>query len=222
MVLVAAIAVQAGVAFASGRVSPSPASSGVTEGQSYNVVFTLDEPIIAPMGSPDPNVTLTFTPADPSRLSLSPPTIEWTPSEWFPPRTLQVTAVHDGIHDVSNTDVVQVTTTSGSEYYSGFVTSFTVVITDVDPTPTTTTTTTTATTTASTTGPTSTTARTTSTTTRAVTTTTVLAVDPGTGSLPATGAPIENAFVAGVVTLIAGLLLLRPRRARSRARPPRR
>ena len=170
------------------------------------------------MGSPDPNVTLTFTPADPSRLSFSPPTIEWTPSEWFQPRTLQVTAVHDGIHDVSNTDVVQVTTTSDAEYYSGFVTSFTVVITDIDPAPTTTTTTTTAPTTSTTTGPTSTTARTTSTTARAVTTTTVLAVAPGNGngSLPATGAPVENAFVAGAVTLIAGLLLLRPKRRRSR------
>ena len=140
LVLGAGLAAQTGVAYAAGKVSPAPASSGVTEGQSYDVDFTLNAPIIVPMGSPDPDVTLSFTPADPSRLSFSPSTIEWDPTQWFETRTLQVTAVHDGVYDASNTDVVQVTATSGSVYYNGYNTSFTVMITDIDPAPTTTTT----------------------------------------------------------------------------------
>ena len=215
LILVGGVAAHTGVAYAAGRVSPSPATSGVTEGQSYDVVFTLDAPIIAPMGDPNPSVTLTFTPQDPSRLSFSPPTIEWDASAWFQTRTLQVTAVHDGIHDASNVDVVQVTATSDAEYYSNYTTSFTVNITDIDPgPPTTTTTTTTPSTTTSTAIPTTTSlgAGTTIMPTTTSTSTTLVAVAPDQGSLPATGAPLGSAAVVGGAFVVTGLLLIRPKR----------
>ena len=240
LVLGAGIAAQAGVAYAAGKVSPSPASAGVTEGQSYDVDFTLNAPIIVPMGSSDPDVTLSFTPTDPSRLSFSPSTIEWDPTQWFETRTLQVTAVHDGIYDASNTDVVQVTATSGPVYYNGYNTSFTATINDIDPVPTTTTTTSPTTTAPATTpttlpisttsaapptagDPTTTTAGTTTSTTRpavnttgATTTTTAIAVLPDHGELPATGVPVENTLIGAGTLFGAGLLLLRPRRSRPR------
>ena len=213
------IAVQASAAYAVGRVSPAPASSTVTEGQSYDVVFTLDAPIIA-ISDPDPNVTLSLTPDDPSRLTLSPTTVEWDASEWFQPRTLHVTAVADGIHDLSNTDVVHVATTSESEYYSGFATSFTVNITDIDPAPTTTTTVAATTTPATTTLPTATTTRTrlappTTVTNPPISTTTMLVVAPAQGELPATGAPIGGLLAGAGVMVASGSLLMQSKRSRA-------
>jgi hypothetical protein len=213
-VLVGALLLLTGTAFAA-KVNPTPTPSSVTEGQSYNVAFTLDNPIISPMGSLDPNVTLSFAADDPSRLSFSPSTIQWTPSSWFQTRNLQVTAIADGVHDATDTDVVHVTATSDSVYYSGYTTSFTAVITDLDPAPTTT-----APAPTSTIAPTTTAAPTTTlvdvhSLPSFFTTTTAppaIAVAPATGALPATGAPIESTLVGGVIALAAGLALTRSKR----------
>jgi hypothetical protein len=49
-------------------------------------VFQLEEPIIAL--TPDPHVTLTFTIDDPSRVSISPSTLDWATTEWPVPSIL--------------------------------------------------------------------------------------------------------------------------------------
>ena len=222
------LGVSAGVAQASSKVGVSPAAFTLTEGTSTDIQFTLDAPIIVPLGA-SPTVTLTFTPADPSRFTFSPSTIDWNANEWSQVRTLHVTAVLDGIYDASNTDVVNVATASGALYYNGFTTSFTVTLNDVDPPPTTTTvlaTTTVPATPTTTAASTTTTAQTpphaattTSTTTPApVPPTTAISVDPAHQQLPATGAPLAAETLLGAATTAAGLALTaRVRRRRTRA-----
>ncbi len=192
------LAAQVGVAFAA-KVNPSSASTNVTEGQSFDVTFTLDSPIIDPPSSTDPDVTLTFTPDDPSRLSFSPSTLQWTPSQWFQTRTVHLT-------------------------------SFTAVITYLDPASTTTAVPTTV---APTTVAPTLVARTSTTlvvvypmpgrlvTTTTVPPTTAIAVAPAHDSLPATGAPIETVFIGGAIAVASGVALARPNRARGRRRRPR-
>ncbi|HEY1741463.1 MAG TPA: hypothetical protein VGI86_22305, partial [Acidimicrobiia bacterium] len=116
-----------GIAFAQ-KIAPSPTTVSVTEGQSHDVNFQLDEPIITPPSSPDPDVTINFTVADPSRVSLSSNSLEWDPSAWTQTRTVTVNALHDGIHDSTNSVVVQFDAVSDSAYYGGFSGSFTVAI----------------------------------------------------------------------------------------------
>jgi hypothetical protein len=218
LVLGVALWLQSGTAFAA-KVNPAPASTSVTEGQSFNVTFTLDNPIINPPSSTDPNVTLSFTPDDPSRLSFSPATVQWTPSQWFQSRTVQVTAIADGVHDLTDTDVVHVTAAGDSPYYSGYTTTFTAVIADLDPAPTTTAP-------ATTVAPTLVALPTTTlvvvdplpstVTTTTPTPTTAIAVAPANDALPATGAPIESTLLGATLALAAGIALTRSKRSRAR------
>ena len=209
-----AIVGTAGAAFAVGRVSPAPATFTMTEGSGVpqTVTFTLQEPIIAM--SPNPHVTLSFTIDDPARISLSPPTLDWDASQWPEPRTLQVTALHDGIDDASDTVTVHVLTTSASEFYDGYTTAFTVTLVDPDaPPPTTTTTTTTA-------APTSTTAATTPTTATPSSAAPGDAAGAGTQpQLAMTGATTARSTLVGAACVAGGALLLAGA-ARSRHRRP--
>src|SRR4051812_46898094 len=83
----------AGTAFAADRVAANPNTFTLAEGASTDVEFFLLEPIIAL--TPDPTVVLTFTVDDPSRISVSPDSLEWAASEWTQTRMLHVTAIHD-------------------------------------------------------------------------------------------------------------------------------
>jgi hypothetical protein len=216
--VVAIVVALPGVAFAAGKVSPAPQTFGVTEGNVQDVVFTLDAPIIGPGPGPA-DVTLSFTPSDPSRISVSPSTLHWDASEWPQPRTLHVTAIHDGVHDASNTVTVQVLTTSASAYYSGYTTSITATIGDIDPAPTTTTVTT---------APPSTTtlARATTVVVTDVLPTTGAAGPPSSGvrsQLAMTGAAAATSTLVGAACLAIGALLLaaaRPGRRRRTDRSP--
>ena len=195
------------------KVDPSPMTVSVAEGSSQVVTITLDQPIIAP--GPDPAlVTLAFTVADPSRVSLSTSSLAWTGSEWTQSRQLTVTAIRDGVHNASTTVVVNGVVSSNSAYYDGFATSFTVSIRDADPAPTTTTTTTTTPTTTTTT-PTSTASTQPPTTTAAspaaVARTTVepVAVSPRSSvRLAETGVDVDVMIVAAALSLVMGAALL--------------
>ncbi|HYL51464.1 MAG TPA: hypothetical protein VEZ15_05805 [Acidimicrobiia bacterium] len=214
--LVALIAVFAVVAAAesssatSSKIAPNPSAVTLTEGQSHDVQFTLDAPIIAPVGG-TPDVTINFTVSDPSRVTLSANSLTWTAPEWFQVRTLTLHALHDGVHDASNSVTLQYVAVSDSAYYSGFTGAVTVTINDIDAAPTTTTTTTT-TATSSTTS-----------TTVATTTSTAAAVasKPATtisgGEMPRTGTTPRNGAILGIALLAIGATLLTAARGRRRA-----
>ena len=208
-----------GTAFAQ-KIGPSPATVSVTEGQSHDVDFQLDAPIITPVGSPDPDVTINFTVGDPSRVSLSSSSLEWDPSAWTQTRTVTVNALHDGVHDASNSVAVQFDTVSGAAYYNNYSGSFTVDITDIDPPPATTTTPTTIVS-PPTTAPTSTSTSTGASTSTATPTTTgpgESAVAANSGSddeLPPTGTTNSLAFGGAALLAIGALLLGVTRRRRA-------
>ncbi len=214
-VVMVACAAFGGAAYAQ-KIGPSANPLTLTEGQSQGVQFVLDEPIIAP--SPNPDVTINFTVDDPSRVSLSNASLEWPYNEWYQPRSLTVSALHDGVHDVANTVVVHFVAVSASQYFNGYSGSLSVTINDIDPAPTTTTAPTASTTVSSST--TSTAASTTSTT--VARSTSSVATDPSTtiakvvvGELPRTGST-STVPVAGGALLAAGsaiLALARRRRA---------
>jgi hypothetical protein len=217
VVLTGFVLLAAGPAYAAGKVAPNPRTFTVSEGGLQNVVFTLDAPIIAM--SPNPTVVLTFTIDDPTRLSLSPTTLVWQTTEWTQPRTLQVSALLDGIHDLSNSVTVHVTTASASAYYDNYTTSFTATITDIDPPPTTTTVATTSTTT--TPAVTTTTVAPTTTVvprpTVSPTTAAVAPTPPSTGVSPAladTGTDDTIPLSVGLLSVLAGALFLAVFRSR--------
>lgn len=211
--LVALIAVFAVVAAAesssatSPKIAPNPSAVTLTEGQSHDVQFTLDAPIIAPVGR-TPDVTINFTVSDPSRVTLSANSLTWTAPEWFQVRTLTLHALHDGVHDASNSVTLQYVAVSDSAYYSGFTGAVTVTINDIDAATTTTTTTATSSTTS---------------TTVATTTSTAAAVasKPATtisgGEMPRTGTTPLNGAILGIALLAIGAALLTAARARRRA-----
>jgi hypothetical protein len=185
------------------KIAPNPSAVTLTEGQSHDVQFTLDAPIIAPVGG-TPDVTINFTVSDPSRVTLSANSLTWTAPEWFQVRTLTLHALHDGVHDASNSVTLQYVAVSDSAYYTGFTGAVTVTINDIDAAPTTTTTTTTSTTS----------------TTVATTTSTAAAVasKPATtisgGEMPRTGTTPLNGAIIGIALLAIGATLLTAARGR--------
>src|SRR5262249_9669049 len=115
------------------KVDATPSATSPAEGSSFDVVLRLDAPIIAL--TPDPTVRIDFTVADPTRLALSTTSVEWAAAEWTETRTITVDVLADGLHAASNDVTVQGTPPPESDYYDGFVTSFSVSIADVDPAP---------------------------------------------------------------------------------------
>jgi hypothetical protein len=163
------------------------ATVDLTEGASHDINFQLDAPIIGPL--PGASVTVDLTVDDPSRVTLSAASLHWANAEWPQIRTETVTALHDGVHDATNTVVVHFTATSEAAYYDGFTGSFTVNLTDIDPAPTTTTSTTTLPTTTTTSAP--------------VASTTTIAVAP-IAQLPRTGGPSNREFAVGLLAITTG------------------
>jgi LPXTG-motif cell wall-anchored protein len=220
-ITVVAFLALSGVAFAQ-KVAPNPATVSITEGQSHDVDFQLDAPIISPVGSSDPDVTINFTVGDPSRVSLSTNSLEWDPSAWAQVRTLTVNALHDGVHDSTNSVTVQFDTVSGSPYYSGFSGSFTVDLADIDPPPATTTTSVAPTTTSIGSPPTTRPSSTTATTSTFAPTTTAAAVSAVAANgnddeLPPTGTTNSLALTGAALVALGALLLGLNRRRRATA-----
>lgn len=204
----------AGVAGAA-KVNIASPSFGLTEGGSRVVQVTLEQPIINP--GVDPGfVTMTLAPADPTRISLSTASLTWQANEWFQARTVTVTAVADGVHNATDTVVVNGVVTTNAPFYAGVTAAMTVTIADLDPAPTTTTAAATTTTTASPTTSAPPTTSVSSTTAAIVPTTNtpaprrrVAAADAARGDeLAATGVTTELLLLAGVASVALGALFL--------------
>jgi len=180
------------------KVAANPSAVTLTEGQPHDVQFRLDQPIIVPIGG-TPDVTINFTISDPSRVSLSANSVTWTAPEWFQSRTLTLNALHDGVHDTSNSVTVQYVAVSDSAYYSGFTGAVTVTINDIDAAPTTTTTTATSSTTSTLDA---------TTTSTAATAAPMPATTTSGRELPRTGTATRNGAILGTALLALGAALL--------------
>jgi hypothetical protein len=98
-------------------------STAVTEGgatDTYTVVLT---------GEPTANVTITPTPG--SQLTVSPPNLTFTISNWSTPQTVTVTAVNDAVAEGTHNGTITHAAASTDPGYSGIdITAVTATITD--------------------------------------------------------------------------------------------
>ena len=104
-------------------ISQSGASTAVTEDgatDTYTVVLT---------GEPTANVTITPTPG--SQLTVSPPNLTFTISNWSTPQTVTVTAVNDAVAEGTHSGTITHAAASTDPGYNGIaIASVTAAITD--------------------------------------------------------------------------------------------
>ena len=112
--------------------NPSPVNL-IEAGSAIGVQFMLTQPIIDPAPDFNAPVDINFVVGDPSRVQLSSSTLAWTPSEWAQPKTLNITALDDGVHNATADVTVDGTVTAASPFYDGLIVSVTAHITDIDP-----------------------------------------------------------------------------------------
>jgi hypothetical protein len=132
LVLIVGIFTLAPSAFAAGKVTGSPAT--VQEGQSQVVEIRLTQPIICPV-LPDGEVcevNLSLTSSDPSMLSISPGSVNYTHTQWAEVRSVIVEATHDGIYTPDQAITVSITASGNAPYYTNSVSTFTVTIANID------------------------------------------------------------------------------------------
>jgi len=104
-------------------ISQSGGSTAVTEGgatDTYTVVLT---------GEPTANVTITPTPG--SQLTVSPPSLTFTISNWSTPQTVTVTAVNDAVAEGTHNGTINQAAASSDPGYNGIaIAAVTATITD--------------------------------------------------------------------------------------------
>jgi hypothetical protein len=115
------------------RISSTPATLTLQEGNSTTTTIALDEPIICP-GAPC-QVSLTFSSSDPSLVTFSPSTLTWLSTDWTQTRTLSISALADQTYKGNQSISVSATAVSASEFYSGFRLSVSVSTIEVDRSP---------------------------------------------------------------------------------------
>jgi len=115
------------------RISSTPATLTLQEGNSTTTTIVLDEPIICP-GSPC-QVSLTFSSSDPSLVTFSPSTLTWLSTDWTQTRTLSISALADQTYKGNQSISVSATAVSASEFYSGFTLSVSVSTIEIDRSP---------------------------------------------------------------------------------------
>jgi hypothetical protein len=121
------------VVFAANKVSLTPTSSSVSEGQSVTITIRLDQPIIA---TPPGNVVnLQIVSSNPLTTQISPSTVAYTAGEWAQPKNFTVTVPDNDVYGDSRNVLFTVTATSGSVYYNGYVAGASVYVTDMTPVP---------------------------------------------------------------------------------------
>ena len=114
------------------KVNFNPSTVSLTEGQSQVVQVTLDEPIICEEVGPPCQVSLTIGTNTPDRINIDTSPVIIDSSQWSQTFSFTVSAVDDLLDNGDITPIITIVNTSGSEYYNGFVPSFTINILDND------------------------------------------------------------------------------------------
>ncbi len=114
------------------RVNFSPSSVSLTESQNRVVTVTLDEPIICADPGPPCQVSLAISTNAPDRVTIDTSPVVFASNQWFQAFTFTVTAVDDSLVNGDITPTISIVNTSGSEYYNGFVPTFSISILDND------------------------------------------------------------------------------------------
>lgn len=117
------------------KINFNPASVSLTEGQSQVVQVTLDEPIICSDPGPPCQVSLAISTNAPDRVTIETSPVVFASNQWFQAFTFTVTAVDDSLVNGDITPTITIVNTSGSEYYNGFIPTFSIGVLDNDITP---------------------------------------------------------------------------------------
>lgn len=117
------------------KVNFNPSTVSLTEGQSQVVQVTLDEPIICEEVGPPCQVSLTIGTNAPDRASIDTSPVIIDSSQWSQTFSFTVSAVDDLLDNGDITPIITIVNTSGSEYYNGFIPTFSITILDNDITP---------------------------------------------------------------------------------------
>ena len=133
MVLLISTILNAAPASALPRISSTPSTISLQEGNSTTTSIALDEPIICPT-SPC-QLSLTFTSSDATLVSVTPSTLTWLDTEWSQTRTLTISAISDRTYRGNQSISLSATAVSASEYYSGFQVSISVSTIEIDRSP---------------------------------------------------------------------------------------
>ena len=115
-----------------GKVSITSSDLQMQLGDSTDVTLALDAPIICAGSAPSCDVTLDFTSAFASGITVTPAIVTWQANEWSQTRTISVTV--DAAAELYGAQTSTASVVSNSEYYSAFVPALTVTLPDA-PTP---------------------------------------------------------------------------------------
>lgn len=115
--LLVALAFEANAAKVS--TSPSPLTI-LSQGESREIIFRLDQPMICSDTSTPCKLTLELANSAPGAVSLDTTTITWEASEWSQVRSLNITVAQRLTDSDSTTVQISSVAQSNSVYYSGF------------------------------------------------------------------------------------------------------
>jgi hypothetical protein len=118
-----------------GKISSTPATLTLQEGNSTTTTIELDSPIICGASSPSCQVSLTFSSSDPSLVTFSPSSLTWSYSQWSQIKTFTISVLADQTYKGNQSISVSATAVSASEYYSGFTLSVSVSTIEIDRSP---------------------------------------------------------------------------------------
>jgi hypothetical protein len=117
------------------KISSTPATLTLQEGNSTTTTIELDSPIICDAPSPSCQVSLTFSSSDPSLVTFSPSSLTWSYSQWSQIKTFTISVLADRTYKGNQSISVSATAVSASEYYSGFTLSVSVSTIEIDRSP---------------------------------------------------------------------------------------
>lgn len=121
------------IAKAAGKVSLSPESSTMTEGQTQDVTVALTEPIIS--ADPPGFVQVYISSNTQSRLVLNESFVEFAENEWSVHKTFNITAHDDALLNGDQTVTLSFNIYSNSEYYNEYSGSTTITVQDNESAP---------------------------------------------------------------------------------------
>lgn len=112
------------------RINFIPSAVSLTEGESQEVTITLEEPIICADVDPPCQISLAISTSSPSRATITTSPVVIPANQWFAEFTFTVTAVDDELLNGDITPTVTIENESLSEFYDGFIPTFSITILD--------------------------------------------------------------------------------------------
>lgn len=116
--------------FAAGKITLSPATPAILEGQSQAFGIQLDTAL--PAGR---QVTITITSSNPETATMLPSSIVFTSADWFQTKYFTADVPHNGTYGDTRNIMILARVNSNMAYYDGFAGTASLHVTDMTPEP---------------------------------------------------------------------------------------